>query len=332
MQYLGGKLSAAQLQVAGWVGSVRRSLQGALELVWGPLDERQEVEEEEDVDDKEEEEGGNGGGRFQRAMSPLRSFARRSRRSLRRFSARSRQSSQKRAAETRSPQVNSCITNDEDKLIQTLLHSEQDGISEQASGSDSPTVPDASSEDLDNTDSQREMDLDAVCENSAPLLDNSSQKSKAVLGRRLTRSRPSRSLRLESAEAATVQLSVFKDEKDNQSDSEEEPPESKPVYSSTQRVPMFPGLNPKDLLIGIKKKTGGVAAEAEERSAEDRREQETESQNKKAAPSPSQASGTPRVAPRLAGAKLVLPPALIKDGGHLRPTRRKQTTQQNGET
>ncbi|XP_014905441.1 inner centromere protein-like [Poecilia latipinna] len=234
--------------------------------------------------------------------------------------------------DNKEPQVNSYITNDEDKLIQTLLHGEQDGISEQASGPDSPTVPDASSEDLDNTDSKREMDLDAVCENSAPLLDNSSQKSKAVLGRRLTRSRPSRSLRLESAEAATVQMSVFKDEKDNQSDSEEEPPESKPVYSSTQRVPMFPGLNPKDLLIGIKKKTGGVAAEAEERSVEDRREQETESQNKKAAPSPSQASGTPRVAPRLAGAKLVLPPALIKDGGHLRPTRRKQTTQQNGET
>uniref|UniRef100_A0A087XQX4 Tankyrase 1-binding protein C-terminal domain-containing protein n=1 Tax=Poecilia formosa TaxID=48698 RepID=A0A087XQX4_POEFO len=211
--------------------------------------------------------------------------------------------------DNKEPQVNSYITNDEDKLIQTLLHSEQDGISEQASGPDSPTVPDASSEDLDNTDSKREMDLDAVCENSAPLLDNSSQKSKAVLGRRLTRSRPSRSLRLESAEAATVQMSVFKgnDEKDNQSDSEEEPPESKPVYSSTQRVPMFPGLNPKDLLIGIKKKTGGVAAEAEERSVEDRREQETESQNKKAAPSPSQASGTPRVAPRLAGAKLVLP-------------------------
>ncbi|XP_008407647.1 calponin homology domain-containing protein DDB_G0272472-like isoform X2 [Poecilia reticulata] len=230
-------------------------------------------------------------------------------------------------------QVNSYITNDEDKLIQTLLHSEQDGISEQTSGPDSPTAgPDASSEDLDYNDSQREMDLDAVCENSAPLLDNSSQKSKAVLGRRLTRTRPSRSLRLGSAEAAKVQLSVFKDEKDNQSDSEEEPPESKPVYSSTQRVPMFPGLNPKDLLIGIKKKTGGVAAEAEERSAEDRGEQETESQNNKAAPSPSQASGTPRVVPRLAGAKLVLPPAVIKDGGHLRPAPRKRTTQQNGET
>lgn len=98
MQYLGGKLSAAQLQVAGWVGSVRRSLQGALELVWGSAEEKQEEEEEEDKE--EEDEGGEGGGRFQRAVSPLRSFARRSRRSLRRFSIRSRQTLQRRASET----------------------------------------------------------------------------------------------------------------------------------------------------------------------------------------------------------------------------------------
>lgn len=99
MQYLGGKLSAAQLQVTGWVGSFRRSLQGALELVWSPSDEKQEVEEEEDVGNKEEEGGGEGG-KFQRALSPLRSFARRSRRSLQRFSGRSQQPFQKRAPKT----------------------------------------------------------------------------------------------------------------------------------------------------------------------------------------------------------------------------------------
>lgn len=99
MQYFGGKLSAAQLQVAGWVGGVRRSLQGALELVWGAAEEKQQEEEEEDKEE-EEEESRDGGGRFQRAMSPLRSFARRSRRSLRRFSVRSRQSLQRRATET----------------------------------------------------------------------------------------------------------------------------------------------------------------------------------------------------------------------------------------
>lgn len=99
MQYFGGKLSAAQLQVAGWVGGVRRSLQGALELVWGTAEEKP-GEEEEEEEKEEEEEGGDGGGRFQRAMSPLRSFARRSRRSLRRFSVRSRQTLQRRATES----------------------------------------------------------------------------------------------------------------------------------------------------------------------------------------------------------------------------------------
>lgn len=81
MQYFGGKLSAAQLQVAGWVGSVRRSWQEALDLVWNTSDDRA----------NEDKDGGEGdrGGRFERAVSPLRSFARRSRRSFRRFSVRS---------------------------------------------------------------------------------------------------------------------------------------------------------------------------------------------------------------------------------------------------
>uniref|UniRef100_A0A8K9XE56 Tankyrase 1-binding protein C-terminal domain-containing protein n=1 Tax=Oncorhynchus mykiss TaxID=8022 RepID=A0A8K9XE56_ONCMY len=87
MQYLGGKLSSAQVHVSGWVGSVRRSLQGALNLVWG---------------DEEEGEGGGGGRRFDRAVSPLRSFASRSRQSLRLFSVRSRQrmTLRRRAADT----------------------------------------------------------------------------------------------------------------------------------------------------------------------------------------------------------------------------------------
>lgn len=97
MQFLGGKLSAAQLQVAGWVGSVRRSLQGALDLVWG----HSEVKQEEEEDDKEEEEdveSGDGEQRFER----LQNFVRRSRRSLRRFSVRSRQNHQRRATNTSS--------------------------------------------------------------------------------------------------------------------------------------------------------------------------------------------------------------------------------------
>lgn len=93
MQYLGGKLSAAQLQVAGWVGNVRRSLQGALDLVWGSAEDKQEEEQDQGVD---------GGGRFQRVASPLRNFARRSRRSLRRLSTRSRTTVHRKAGEARS--------------------------------------------------------------------------------------------------------------------------------------------------------------------------------------------------------------------------------------
>lgn len=111
MQYLGGKLSAAQLQVAGWVGSVRRSLQGALELVWGNAEEKQEEEN----DDKEEEENGDGEGRFQRAMLPLRSFARRSRRSMRHFSLRSRQTLHRRSSQTCS--VRADLTTQEMSMI-----------------------------------------------------------------------------------------------------------------------------------------------------------------------------------------------------------------------
>lgn len=118
MQYFGGKLSAAQLQVSGWMGSVRRSLQGALELVWGNAEEKQEEDKEEE---EEDEIGDGGGGRFQRAMSPLRSFARRSRRSLHRFSIRSRQTMQRRASETCSVRANRVTQ----YLLLSLLKSNQ---------------------------------------------------------------------------------------------------------------------------------------------------------------------------------------------------------------
>lgn len=115
MQYLGGKLSDAQLQVAGWVGNLRRSLQGAVELAWGPSEEKQEEDDNEEVED----EGGSRTGTFQRAMSPLRSFAKRSRRSLHRFSARSRQHFQRRSTGTCS--VRTSVNLLYDKLIDISL-------------------------------------------------------------------------------------------------------------------------------------------------------------------------------------------------------------------
>lgn len=77
MDYLGDKLSVAHSHVSGWVGSVRRSLQGALNFVSSSVERGGEGEE-------------GGGGGFKRASS-LRSLASRSRESFRRFSLRSQQ-------------------------------------------------------------------------------------------------------------------------------------------------------------------------------------------------------------------------------------------------
>lgn len=82
MQFLGNKLSEAQTQVSGWVGNMRRSLQGAVELMSGALEREGVIEEEEDEERV---------GRFERAISPLRSFAARGRQSLRNLSQQSRQ-------------------------------------------------------------------------------------------------------------------------------------------------------------------------------------------------------------------------------------------------
>ncbi|XP_047203701.1 trichohyalin-like isoform X2 [Girardinichthys multiradiatus] len=253
------------------------------------------------------------------------------------------------------PHVYSYSINNEDEPIEALFHSEppqQDGISEQTLKPDSPTpisdpVPDVSSEDVDCTDSQREPDLAPFPEISTPLLDTSTQRSKAVLSRRRTRSRPSRSLRLGSIKAARVELNIHDAEKgaesnENESDSEEEHPKSKPASSpptSTQKVPMFPGLSPAALLAGIKKKTGGGAAGPGERTAKDKGPQEKESQNKEVASSLSQISGSPRLPAHLAGAARVLPPNDSKAGSAasspawLKELKsKKRMSQHNGET
>lgn len=87
MDYLGDKLTVAHTQVTDWVGSVRRSLQGALTFVSNSMDRSG---------------GGEEGGGFKRAAS-LRSLASRSRESFRRFSVRSRQHLRRRISST-SPQ------------------------------------------------------------------------------------------------------------------------------------------------------------------------------------------------------------------------------------
>lgn len=87
MDYLGDKLTVAHTQVTDWVGSMRRSLQGALTFVSNTVDRTR---------------GGEEGSGFKRAAS-LRSLANRSRESIRRFSVRSRQHLRRRISST-SPQ------------------------------------------------------------------------------------------------------------------------------------------------------------------------------------------------------------------------------------
>lgn len=87
MDYLGDKLAVAHTQVTDWVGSVRRSLQGALTFVSNSVDRSG---------------GGEEGGGFKRTAS-LRNLASRSRESIRRFSVRSRQHLRRRITPTSPP-------------------------------------------------------------------------------------------------------------------------------------------------------------------------------------------------------------------------------------
>ncbi|XP_042180522.1 uncharacterized protein KIAA1671 isoform X2 [Oncorhynchus tshawytscha] len=129
MQNLSGKLSSAQVHVSSWVGSVRRSLQEALNLVWKNDDEEDEVVKEEQEKEKVEEEEGEGGdGRFHRAVSPMRSFASQSRRSLRLFSVRSRQRIKlsRRAADTSAVQLTCYVGAGEGRDTESLIGGEPD--------------------------------------------------------------------------------------------------------------------------------------------------------------------------------------------------------------
>nr|XP_029133155.1 trichohyalin-like [Labrus bergylta] len=332
MQYFGGKLSAAQLQMAGLVGSMRRSLQGALDLVWGTAEEKQEEEEEDKEEEVEEEGGGDSGGRFQRAVAPLRSFARRSRRSLRRFSVRSRQTLQRTSTESCSAQVNSYGRTEEDKDTDALIDNEPDQQREAREEPSEITAPEEapegsperSPEDADMTDFHTVEEPAPFPESSNPLLDTSVQRSKADLGKRRIRSRPSKVFRsgLSAKESPDWRCHDSTDEKEaNQkdSDSEEEQPQLKKVSTtppSSKRVPVFPGLSPSSLIAKLKRRTGGGRTGGGEQTEEDKGREEKESQKEEdTAPSPSLLSRSPRSPAHLAGAARVLPPIGGADKG-----------------
>ncbi|KAG7495116.1 hypothetical protein JOB18_044675 [Solea senegalensis] len=208
-------------------------------------------------------------------------------------------------------------SNGEDRDVDALVDSEPE---EQTPEPDSPPliydqVPEVSPRDVYTTNFHREPELAPFPESSTPLLDTSAQKSKATLSKRRSRSRPSRSLRAGFAQREILDWrsrdSTDENEsssKQRESDSEEEQPKSKIIYppsSSSQRVPIFPGLSPTALIAQLKKRTAGGGEETEDKGS---RLEET-------APSPSLLSRSPRSAAHLAGAARVLPPLGGTDGG-----------------
>ncbi|XP_031433383.1 182 kDa tankyrase-1-binding protein isoform X2 [Clupea harengus] len=292
MQYLGDKLSAAQVQVSGWVGSVRRSLQGALDVVSGALQRGpQEVEEEE----TEEDEGGGGGGgggsgghgRFQRAVSPLRSLASRSRRSLRSLSLRGRQrlSSRKRTVNGDAEKLNNVVNESRGQDTDALIpdseghdDTQEPDNSHCVKSTQSPesvvtqhTPTEAEDEDEDDDEDEADtVDGDFASEPELPpfpeptttLLDSSVLRSRAALGkRRSTRTRPPKAVR-HSAAMATVQEGPAPDwrfcdtadgkvssSNQEESDSEDEQPrEKEPCPPPVQPHRVaLPGMDPASL-------------------------------------------------------------------------------------
>ena len=122
MDYLGDKLSVAHSQVTGWVGSMRRSLQGALSFVSSGIERAGRGSEGGGDGGGGEDGGGEEGGGFKRAAS-LRSLASRSRESFRRFSLRSQQRlSLRRRATPSSPATPSTPSSVRVTTCNTPLH------------------------------------------------------------------------------------------------------------------------------------------------------------------------------------------------------------------
>nr|XP_015797905.2 182 kDa tankyrase-1-binding protein [Nothobranchius furzeri] len=203
---------------------------------------------------------------------------------------------------------------DEDTDDLSDNESQQDEIHEGTSQTDSPKPV---SEELfdEDVDSCKEPEFVPFPEMSTPLLDTSTQRSKAKLNRARNRSLPSRSFRVDLNKRSRLDWMVNTDTsedlpKEEQSDSEEQEEEqSQPKAiishpSSTSKVPMFPGLSPAALLAGIKKRAGGEAPAAVE---ETEKNKVTEEKGMEEEP-PSQPTRSPRLPGHMAGAARVLPP------------------------
>ncbi|XP_068172138.1 trichohyalin-like isoform X2 [Antennarius striatus] len=208
-----------------------------------------------------------------------------------------------------------------DACEQTTEHTSED----ESSRTIPDNVPEVSSEDPDTTDFPREIELPPFPENSTRLLDTSAQRARADLGKSRRRARPSRSLRTGLSQKKTQNWRICDSSENTEAsskqteiDSEDEQPKQKMARSppsSSQRVPMFPGLSPAALLAQIKKKTSPGGPGGQDETEEDETREEKEGQIEEETPSPFQPSRSARSPAHLAGAARVLPPLSGADEG-----------------
>ncbi|KAL2092305.1 hypothetical protein ACEWY4_012103 [Coilia grayii] len=319
MEFIGDKLSVAQSQVTGWMGNVRRSLQGALSFVSSSV---------------ERGGGGEGGGEegFKRAAS-LRSLASRSRDSFRRLSVRSQRLSLRRRTTppaTPTPeQLKQCVSGeqepkDTDTLVQetdsqygtwdTGLRTD-DSLSPATPSSDIIPTPSPRKHTPPHTPGDQATPTDTpdgstpspeepaeplpFPEASTSLLDSSAMRSRVQLSKKRNRRAPPSRAARHSALLSALPENQYRDSTEQKvepceqdaSDLEEKL-KGTPTSSSSQpqRVALFPGMDPSALKAQLKKR-GDSEGPAEGAVA----------------PSPSQLSRSPK-SPFLPRASRVLPP------------------------
>ncbi|XP_073323066.1 uncharacterized protein KIAA1671 homolog isoform X2 [Pagrus major] len=326
MEYLGDKLSVAHSHMTGWVGNVRRSFNGAFNLLSSSV-----------------ERGGrgeDGTGDFKRTNS-LRSLASRSRESIRRFSLRSQQRlSLRRRTAPNTPtavQQKQSPSGDEegkdspvrdtdsqygtwetglrtDDSLTPATPSSESNLSPSPRKPTPPHTPGDAASQVDAVDSllpssSSESQLPSFPDAPVVLLDTSALRSRAQLGKkRAPRTRPTRAARQNATltEEGAAEDWLYRDSteakperKDDDSDSEETTRGAdggSAVASQPQRVALFPGMDPSALKAQLKKRG------------------DSDNQTDGPTSSPSQLSRSPK-SPFLPRAARVLPPPGGKENG-----------------
>uniref|UniRef100_A0A8C1NT70 Si:ch73-138n13.1 n=1 Tax=Cyprinus carpio TaxID=7962 RepID=A0A8C1NT70_CYPCA len=330
MEYLGDKLSVAHSQVSGWMGNVRRSLQGALNLVSSGVERRSA--------------GGRGddGGGFKRAAS-LRSLASRSQESFRRFSLRSQQrlSLRRRTTSLASPStpsselVKQCVSGqqenkDTDNLVQetdsqystweTGLRTD-DSLTPATTSSDDnlspsprkPTPPHTAEQPLliDTPDGlttspQKQTEL-PFPETPTTLLDSSALRARVSLNKKSTRRAPPSRVARHSALLSQVPEGIGADDEWRYKDSTEEKTDSPKQGEDSDSEEQAKGIESRTSSVSQPQRVAlfpGMDPSALKAQLKKR----GESDNQTDGPTPPQLSRAPK-SPFLPRASRVLPPA-----------------------